>query len=119
MVSLGSSTSRVQAPTVNVETFRWSLAVGNMYTLPLMGLSNNKMWLAEAIDVGALYLDNDTTKWRKLVLNRVINKRPWKLMEKRVAASWPDANKEWKEKRLENLRRALKHMVDIAFIFFC
>ena len=39
-------------------------------------------------------------------------------MEKYVGASWPDANNEWKEKRVENLRRALKHMVDVAFLIF-
>ena len=39
-------------------------------------------------------------------------------MKKYVGASWPDANKEWKEKRVENLRRALKHMVDVAFLIF-
>ena len=29
-----------------------------------------------------------------------------------------DANKEWTEKRLGNSRRALKHIVDVAFIIF-
>ena len=118
MVSLGSSSSSVQAPTEKIERFRWSRAVGNMFDLPLLGLSNDKKFLPEAIDVGALYLDYATNTWKKPVLNKLNNKRLLKLMDKSVAASWPEGNKFWKDKRLENLQRALKHMVDVAFIIF-
>ena len=83
-----------------------------------MGLPHNVPWFAKAIDLGALYLDDKTGKWMKPVLSLDTSKRLWKLMQGCVAASWPAATKDWRPKRLDNVRRALKHMVDVAFMAF-
>ena len=119
MVSLGSSCSNVQAPTEEkMERFRWSPSVGDMWDLPLLGLSNDKKFTPEAVTVGAVYVDYATKMWKKPVLDQFNHKRLLKLKDKCVATSWPEGKKYWEDKRTENLQKALKHMADIAFLIF-
>ena len=39
-------------------------------------------------------------------------------MDKCAASSWPEGKKYWKDRRTENLQRALKQIADIAFLIF-
>jgi len=76
MVSLGSSCSSAQAPTEGKpEKIRWSASVGDMWELPLLGLSDDKKFMREAIDVGAAYADYVTKVWMKPGLDPVNHKK--------------------------------------------
>ena len=98
------------------EVLRFNVALGKLETIVLPGL--DVLFFAHCTESGFIYPKGK--RWMKSTLEKSTKTELWQIIDTRVAVTWPEASKLWKQNdnRFKDLKRAVKALCDLAWISY-